>query len=235
MCKAKINAAAGWIPVGQLPSPPTYHLVNPADTPVLILALTSDTLPLHEVNDYAVTVIVPKLSQISGVGAVAVEGGQTRAVRLQVNPSRLAGLGMSLDDVRRGIAATTADNPKGSLDGPRQAFQVDANDQLFTADAYQDAVIAYRNGAPVLLRDVGKRDRQRRGFRTGGLVSGHAGGAARYPAPARRQHHQGGRSGQGGAAEAAGVAAAVAARSPWSPIAPRRSAPPSPTSSSRWS
>jgi hydrophobe/amphiphile efflux-1 (HAE1) family protein len=153
--QAKINAAAGWIPVGLLPSPPTYHLVNPADTPVLILALTSDTLPLHEVNDYAITVIVPKLSQISGVGAVEVEGGQTRAVRLQVNPARLAGLGMSLDDVRRGIAATTADNPKGSLDGPRQAFQVDANDQLFNAEAYQDAVIAYRNGAPVLLRDVG--------------------------------------------------------------------------------
>jgi hydrophobe/amphiphile efflux-1 (HAE1) family protein len=154
--QGKINAAAGWIPLGQLPSPPTYHLVNPADTPVLILALTSDTLPLHEVNDYAVTVIVPKLSQISGVGAVAVQGGQTRAVRLQVNPARLAGLGMSLDDARRGIAATTADNPKGSLDGPRQAFHVDANDQLFTADAYQDAVVAYRNGAPVLLRDVGK-------------------------------------------------------------------------------
>ncbi|WP_295854914.1 efflux RND transporter permease subunit [Tardiphaga sp.] len=154
--QGKINAAAGWIPVAQLPSPPTYHLVNPADTPVLILALTSDTLPLHEVNDYAVTVIVPKLSQIAGVGAVAVQGGQTRAVRLQVNPSRLAGLGMSLDDVRRGIAATTADNPKGSLDGPRQAFHVDANDQLFTADAYQDAVIAYRNGAPVMLRDVGQ-------------------------------------------------------------------------------
>jgi hydrophobe/amphiphile efflux-1 (HAE1) family protein len=153
--QAKINAAAGWIPVGLLPSPPTYHLVNPADTPVLILALTSDTLPLHEVNDYAVTVIVPKLSQVSGVGAVAVEGGQTRAVRLQVDPGRLAGLGMSLDDARRGIAATTADNPKGALDGPRQAFQVDANDQLFTAESYRDAVIAYRNGAPVLLKDVG--------------------------------------------------------------------------------
>jgi hydrophobe/amphiphile efflux-1 (HAE1) family protein len=153
--QARINAAAGWIPVALLPGPPTYHLVNPADTPVLILALTSDPLPLHEVNDYAVTVIVPKLSQISGVGAVAVEGGQTRAVRLRVDPARLAGLGMSLDDVRRGVAATTADNPKGALDGPRQAFQVDANDQLFNADAYRDAVIAYRNGAPVLLRDVG--------------------------------------------------------------------------------
>jgi multidrug efflux pump len=153
--QAKINAAAGWIPVGLLPSPPTYRLVNPADTPVLILALTSDTLPLHEINDYAVTVIVPKLSQITGVGSVAVQGGQTKAVRLQINPARLAGLGMSLEDVRRGIGATTADRPKGSLDGPRQAFQLDTNDQLFTASSYLDAVIAYRNGAPVLLRDVG--------------------------------------------------------------------------------
>jgi multidrug efflux pump len=130
-------------------------MVNPADTPVLILALTSKTMPLHEANDHAATILVPKLSQIPGVGAVSIEGGQTRAVRLQMNPTRLAGLGMSLDDVRRGIAATTADNPKGSLDGPRQAFHVDTNDQLFTAEAYQDAVIAYRNGAPVLLRDVG--------------------------------------------------------------------------------
>jgi hydrophobe/amphiphile efflux-1 (HAE1) family protein len=154
--QAAINAAAGWIPVGLLPSPPTYRLINPADTPVLILALTTDTLPLHEVNDYAITVIVPKLSQISGVGAVTIQGGQTRAVRLQINPSRLAGLGMSLEDVRTGITATTLASPKGTLDGPQQAFLVDSNDQLFTADTYQDAVIAYRNGAPVLLRDVGR-------------------------------------------------------------------------------
>jgi multidrug efflux pump len=153
--QAAINAASGWMPVGSLPSPPTYHLVNPADTPVLILALTSDTLPLHEANDYAITVIVPKLSQISGVGAVTVQGGQTRAVRLRIDPARAAGLGMSPEDVRVGIVATTANNPKGSLDGASQAFQIDANDQLFTADTYQDAVLAYRNGAPVHLRDIG--------------------------------------------------------------------------------
>src|SRR5882757_10448634 len=88
--QGKINAAAGWIPVGQLPSPPTYHLVNPADVPVLILALTSDTMPLHEVNEMAATTIVQKLSQVSGVGAVTVEGGQTRAVRLQADAARLA-------------------------------------------------------------------------------------------------------------------------------------------------
>jgi multidrug efflux pump len=153
--QAAINASSGWIPTALLPSPPTYHEVNPADTPVLILALTSDTLPLHEVNDFAQTVIVQKLSQVTGVGAVTVEGGQIRAVRLQIDPVRIAGLGLSLEDVRRAVSAATADNPKGALDGPSQAFQVDANDQIFAGDAYRDVVVAYRNGAAVLLRDIG--------------------------------------------------------------------------------
>src|SRR3984957_10022900 len=144
--QAAITGAAGWLPVSQLPNPPIYHEVNPADTPVLILALTSDTLPLHEVNDFAATVIVQKLSQVSGVGAVSVEGGQSRAVRIEANPAQLAGLGLSLEDVRRAVSATTVDNPKGSLDGARQAFQIGTNDQLFTADTYGNAVIAYRNG-----------------------------------------------------------------------------------------
>ncbi len=130
--------------------------MNPADTPVIILALTADTLPLQEVDDYAQTAIVQKLSQVSGVGDVTIEGGQTRAVRLQANPAQLAGLSLSLEDVRRAVAAATTDNPKGSLDGPQQAFQVGANDQLFTGAEYQNMVVAYRNGAPVRLRDVGR-------------------------------------------------------------------------------
>ena len=130
--------------------------MNPADVPVLILALTSDTMPLHEVNDYAATTLVQKLSQISGVGAVTVEGGQTRAVRLQADIGKLAGLGLSLEDVRRAIASSTVDNPKGQLDGVHQAFQIGANDQLLTAETYEATVVAYRNGAPVLLRDVGR-------------------------------------------------------------------------------
>ncbi len=146
--QAAINSAAGWLPVNQLPNPPLYHEVNPADTPVLILALTSDTLPLHVVNDYAATIIVQKLSQIAGVGAVTVEGGQTRAVRIDANPAQLAGLGLSLEDMRRAVAASTIDNPKGALDGARQAFQIGTNDQLLSADSYGSAVIAYRNGAP---------------------------------------------------------------------------------------
>jgi multidrug efflux pump subunit AcrB len=152
--QAQINAAADWVPTAQLPSPPTYREINPADTPVLILALTSTTLPLPVVDDYAETVLVQKLSQVDGVGAVTAEGGQKRAVRLEVNPARLAGLGLSLEDVRQAVAATTADLPKGSLDGQAQAFQIGANDQLFVGEAYLNAVIAYRNGAPVLLRDI---------------------------------------------------------------------------------
>ncbi|KMO11547.1 efflux RND transporter permease subunit [Methylobacterium platani] len=153
--QAQINAASGWMPVGLLPGPPTYRLVNPADAPVLILALTSDILPLHAVSDQAQTEVIQKLSQVPGVGAVTVEGDQTRAVRLNVDPARLAGLGLSLEDVRRAVAASSNDLPKGSLDGPRQAFQVGANDQLLEAEAFRDVVIAYRNGAPVHLRDIG--------------------------------------------------------------------------------
>ncbi len=154
--QASISAALGWIPLALLPGPPVYHEVNPADVPVLILALTSDTLPLHDVNDYAATTLVQKLSQISGVGAVTVEGGQTRAVRLQADIGKLAGLGLSLEDVRRAIASSTIDNPKGQLDGAHQSFQIGANDQLLTAETYDATVVAYRNGAPVLLRDVGR-------------------------------------------------------------------------------
>jgi multidrug efflux pump len=154
--QAAINAASGWIPINLLPAPPIYREVNPADTPVLILALTSDLLPLHVVNDYAQTVLVQKLSQISGVGQVTVEGGQTRAVRLQINPTKAAGMGLSLEDVRLAIAATSVDTPKGELDGARQTFEIGANDQLLTADAFDDAVLAYRNGAPVLLRHIGR-------------------------------------------------------------------------------
>jgi hydrophobe/amphiphile efflux-1 (HAE1) family protein len=154
--QASIDASIGWIPIALLPGPPVYHEVNPADVPVLILALTSDTMPLHEVNDLAATTIVQKLSQLSGVGVVTVEGGQTRAVRLQADIAKLAGLGLSLEDVRRAIASSTVDNPKGQLDGVHQAFQIGANDQLLTADTYEATVVAYRNGAPVLLRDVGR-------------------------------------------------------------------------------
>jgi hydrophobe/amphiphile efflux-1 (HAE1) family protein len=154
--QAAIDASKGWLPEGQLPSPPTYHQVNPADMPVLVLALTSETLPLYAITEYASTAFVPKLSQVDGVGEVTIEGGQARAVRLQVNPRKLAGLGLSLEDVRKAIEASTVDLPKGQIDGPRQSFQVGNNDQLFNASAYRDVIIAYRSGSPVMFKDVGE-------------------------------------------------------------------------------
>ena len=174
--QAQINAAADWVPTAQLPMPPTYREVNPADTPVLILALTSDTLPLHVVDDYAETVLVQKLSQVDGVGAVTTEGGQRRAVRLEINPAKLAGLGLSMEDVRNAVAATTSDLPKGSLNGDRQAFQIGSNDQLFVAEAYLNAVIAYRNNAPVLLRDIGTAVDSVENAELAGWYATHAGG-----------------------------------------------------------
>ena len=154
--QAAINAAAGWLPMNQLPFPPTYHQINPADMPVLVIALTSDTMPMHAITEFAATALVPKLSQVDGVGEVSMQGNQTRAVRLQVNPRQLANLGLSLEDVRKAVAATTATIPKGQIEGPRNAFQVGANDQLFDAAAYRNAIIAYRYGSPVRFKDVGQ-------------------------------------------------------------------------------
>jgi multidrug efflux pump len=154
--QAAINASSGWLPEGQLPTPPTYHQVNPADMPVLSLALTSDTMPLYAITEYAATAFVPKLSKVEGVGQVAIGGGQARAVRLQVNPRKLAALGLSLEDVRRAIEANTVDLPKGEIDGPRQSFQIGNNDQLIDASAYRDVIIAYRNGSPIMFKDVGE-------------------------------------------------------------------------------
>jgi hydrophobe/amphiphile efflux-1 (HAE1) family protein len=152
--QAQINGASGLLPLDLMPNRPTYSKVNPADTPVLILAMTSDELPLRAINDFADTVVVQKLSQVEGVGLVTIEGGQKAAVRLQVNPAALAGLGLSLDDVRQAVQAATVDMPKGALDGPRQSFQISANDQLLDAEAYRQQIIAHRNGAPVRLMDV---------------------------------------------------------------------------------
>jgi multidrug efflux pump len=153
--QAAIDASAGWLPVSQLPSPPTYHLVNPADTPIVVLALTSDTMSIHAITEYAATAFVPKLSQIEGVGQVSVEGGQARAVRLQVNPRKLSAFGLSLEDVRRAIESNTVDLPKGQIDGPRQSLQIGSNDQLFDATAFRNIVVAYRNGGPVMFKDIG--------------------------------------------------------------------------------
>ncbi len=153
--QAAINAAAGTLPAN-LPYPPTYAKVNPADAPILTLALTSDTLPIDRVSDAADTLLQPKLSEIDGVGRVTVQGHMRPAVRVRVDPARLAAYGLSMEDVRTAVAAANANGAKGGFDGPRLAFALGANDQLVDADAYKNLIIAWRNNAPVRLSAVGK-------------------------------------------------------------------------------
>src|SRR5437867_11500862 len=152
--QAAINAARGVLPQG-MPSPPTYSKVNPADTPILTLALTSDTLPLEKVNDLADTVLAQKLSEVSGVGLVTIEGNQKPAVRVRVNPAALAGLGLGLEDVRTALIQNNVNAPKGNFDGARQSYSIGANDQITSAAEYAEVILAYRNGSPIRLKDIG--------------------------------------------------------------------------------
>ncbi len=151
--QAAINASGTFLPT-DLPSPPVYNKVNPADTPILTLALTSTTLPLPKLEDLADTRIAQKISQLPGVGLVSISGGQRPAVRIQVNPRALAAYGLSLDDVRTSIASANTNQAKGSFDGPTRASTIDANDQLKSADEYRQLILAYRNGAPIRVADV---------------------------------------------------------------------------------
>ncbi|MBV9483498.1 MAG: multidrug efflux RND transporter permease subunit [Acidobacteria bacterium] len=151
--QAAINASATYLP-RDLPNPPVYSKVNPADAPILTLALSSDTLPLSKVEDLADTALAQKISQLPGVGLVSISGGQKPAVRIQANPTTLAGYGLSLEDLRSALAAQNVDQAKGVLDGPRQSYTIAANDQLLSSKQYGQVVIAYRNGAPVRLSDV---------------------------------------------------------------------------------
>jgi len=152
---AAINAASPYLPAN-IPYPPTIRKVNPADTPVLILALSSETLPQTTVDAYAENILLPKISQISGVGQVGIGGQQKPAIRVQVNPQALASRGLSLEDVRNVLSGANVDLPKGTLNSPRQLYTLNTNDQLLKPEAYNDLIIAYRNGAPVRIRDVGQ-------------------------------------------------------------------------------
>ncbi len=148
-----INAATTFLPT-DLPNPPIYNKINPADAPILTLALTSKTLPVSSVEDYADTRLAQKISQLPGVGLVSISGGQRPAVRIRLNPDVLASYGIGFDDVRTAIAANNVNQPKGSFDGPTRSYAIDANDQLRSAKDYASVVIAYRNGAPVFLSDI---------------------------------------------------------------------------------
>jgi multidrug efflux pump len=151
--QAAINASGTLLPA-DLPAPPIYNKVNPADSPIVTLALTSRTLPLPALDDAADTRLAAKLSQLPGVGLVSISGGQRPAVRIQVNPKTLAAYGLGLEDVRTAIVNANTNQAKGSFDGPTRASTIDANDQLRSADEYRSMIVAYRNGAPVRLSDV---------------------------------------------------------------------------------
>ena len=151
--QAAINAAQSVLP-SDLPTPPIYSKTNPADTPVLTLALTSNSIPLTQVEDLADTRLAQKISQLPGVGLVSISGGQKPAVRIQANPTALSSYGINLEDVRTALQQTSVNQAKGNFDGPQQSYQIDANDQLVASKDYRPIVVAYRNGAPVMLSDV---------------------------------------------------------------------------------
>jgi HAE1 family hydrophobic/amphiphilic exporter-1 len=153
--QSAINAAAGQLP-RDLPSPPTYRKVNPADSPILIIPATSDTMPLTEVDNNAEIKLAQQISQISGVGQVNVGGQQKPAIRVQIDPAKLVAKNLSLEDVRAQLGVTTGNEPKGSIDGKHRSFTIYDNDQLTAANDWNDVIIAYRNGAPLRVRDIGR-------------------------------------------------------------------------------
>jgi multidrug efflux pump len=153
--QSAINAGQSYLP-SDLPTPPVYNKTNPADAPVLTLAISSPTIPLSRVEDLVDTVLAPRMSQISGVGLVSISGGQKPAVRIQVNPVQLSSYGLNMEDVRTALTQASVNSAKGNFDGPRQDYQIDANDQITEANGYKDVVISYSNGAPVFVKDVAK-------------------------------------------------------------------------------
>jgi multidrug efflux pump len=153
--QSAINSSQSYLPAN-LPAPPIYNKTNPADAPVLTLAITSTSMPLSQVEDLVDTRLAPKISQLNGVGLVSISGGQKPAVRIQANPSALSSYGINMEDLRTALTNASVNAAKGNFDGPRQDYQIDANDQLVTSKDYKTVVVAYRNGAPVMLTDVAK-------------------------------------------------------------------------------
>jgi hydrophobic/amphiphilic exporter-1 (mainly G- bacteria), HAE1 family len=153
--QSAINAAGGQLPKN-LPSPPSYRKVNPADAPILLLGATSDTLPLTEIDDSVETKLAQKISQISGVAQVSIGGQQKPAIRIQLDPAKLVAKGLSLEDVRTPLSVATVDNPKGTIDGGQRSFTIYTNDQITQSKDWNDIIVAYRGGAALRVRDIGQ-------------------------------------------------------------------------------
>ncbi|MGH9706499.1 MAG: efflux RND transporter permease subunit, partial [Candidatus Acidiferrales bacterium] len=153
--QSAINAAQGYLP-SNLPAPPIYSKTNPADAPVLTLGITSSAMPLSQLEDLVDTRLAPKISQLNGVGLVSISGGQKPAVRIQANPAALSSYGINMEDLRTALVQASVNAAKGNFDGPKKNYQIDANDQLVTSADYQNVVVAYRNNAPIFLKDVAR-------------------------------------------------------------------------------
>ncbi len=206
--QAAIAQTLSQLPQG-MPSPPSYQKVNPADQPILYLSLSSKTLPLSQVDEYAETYLAERISMISGVAQVQVYGSQKYAVRIQLDPKALASRGIGIDEVAQSIQDANVNLPTGTLYGAHRAFTVQANGQLMNAAAYRPLIVAYRNGAPVRLDEPRQRDRRRTERQGRRMVPRRARGGARDSAPAG---HQYGRSGRRGAQADAEFPRAVAGR-----------------------
>ena len=200
--QAAINAAGRALP-RNLPYPPIYSKVNPADTPIVTLALTSQTVSLRNLSDLADTLLAQRLSEITGVGNVSTQGGIKPAVRIQVDLPRLAAYGLALEDIRQAIVNANVAGPKGAFDGASQSYTIAANDQLAAAEAYRTLVIAYRNSAPVMLRDVAEVVDGLENAKVSRLAQRRAGRDHRHPPPARRERRADGPEHPGRAAAAA--------------------------------
>ena len=187
--QSAINASQSFLPAN-LPAPPIYSKTNPADAPVLTLGITSKTLPLSQVEDLVDTRLAPKISQLNGVGLVSISGGQKPAVRIQVNPAQLQSYGIDLESVRTALVSASVNQAKGNFDGPRQNYQIDANDQLITSSDYQKCGRRLPQQCSCFSARR-RQDRERGGeHQASGLDEPNAGGDSQRAAPARGQHHQ---------------------------------------------
>jgi multidrug efflux pump len=199
--QSSINASQSFLP-SNLPSPPVYSKTNPADAPVLTLAITSDSMPLSQVEDLVDTRLAPKLSQLSGVGLVSISGGQKPAVRIQANPTSLSSYGLNLEDLRTALTQTSVNQAKGNFDGPHQDYQINANDQLVTSADYRKVVVAYRNGAPILLKDVAQVVDGIENNKQAAWMNKTPCCDSQHSEAARREYHQRGEGHQGDSASA---------------------------------